>query len=83
LPKASVREAKLVARRILDSIRAASLHVEQHKVVTTASVGVAIVPDHANASQELFHCADLAMYIAKLHGGDRAQLYEPSVDEAA
>ena len=83
LPKTSVREARLVARRILESVRAASLIVEQHQVVTTASIGVAIVPDHATGGQELFHCADLAMYIAKLHGGDCTQFYEPAADEAA
>jgi diguanylate cyclase (GGDEF)-like protein/PAS domain S-box-containing protein len=83
LPNTSVKEANVVARRILKTIRSASLHLEEHQVLTTASIGMALVPEHATAAEELLHCADLAMYIAKLHGGDRAQLYDPSVDEAA
>lgn len=44
---------------------------------TTASVGVAIFPDHANDPVELLAKADTAMYMAKKEGRNRARMYEP------
>ncbi len=44
---------------------------------TTASVGVAIFPDHASDPVELLAKADTAMYMAKKAGRNRARMYEP------
>jgi diguanylate cyclase (GGDEF)-like protein/PAS domain S-box-containing protein len=81
LPRTNPEQAKVIARRMLDSVRTTDLR--QQQASATAAIGMAFVPDHAVSGEELLHCADLAMYIAKLHGGDRAQLYDPSIDESA
>jgi diguanylate cyclase (GGDEF)-like protein/PAS domain S-box-containing protein len=44
---------------------------------TTASVGVAIFPDHSNDPVDLLAKADTAMYKAKAEGRNRARIYEP------
>ncbi len=44
---------------------------------TTASLGVAIFPDHSNDPVDLMAKADTAMYKAKEEGRNRARIYEP------
>jgi len=44
---------------------------------TSASIGVAIFPDHAETVVELMAKADTAMYVAKSEGRNRAHVYEP------
>lgn len=43
----------------------------------TASVGVALAPQHGKTSAELLANADLALYRAKLSGRDKATMFEP------
>jgi len=44
---------------------------------TSASIGVALFPDHADNAVELLAKADMAMYVAKSDGRNRAHVYEP------
>jgi len=44
---------------------------------TSASIGVAIFPDHADSAVELLAKADTAMYEAKSGGRNRIHIYEP------
>lgn len=46
---------------------------------TSASIGVAISPEHANDSHELLRCADVAMYHAK-QGGLGIAPYQRAID---
>jgi diguanylate cyclase (GGDEF)-like protein/PAS domain S-box-containing protein len=80
LSKTNVEQAKVIARRMLEAARSVG---GQDLGRGTIAVGIACAPEHATSGEDLMHCADLAMYIAKFHGGDRAQLYDPSVDKAA
>ncbi|WP_025690598.1 sensor domain-containing diguanylate cyclase [Paenibacillus zanthoxyli] len=48
---------------------------------TTASIGVALYPQHGSTINELLHAADLAMYRSKSHGGNEANLYDEEMDE--
>ena len=44
---------------------------------TSASIGVALFPDHADNAVELLAKADMAMYVAKSDGRNRSHVYEP------
>lgn len=48
---------------------------------TSASIGVALYPQHGTSINELLRAADLAMYRSKNHGGNEANLYNELVDE--
>lgn len=43
----------------------------------TASIGIALFPDHARSPSDLLRCADTAMYQAKQAGKRRVVLYRP------
>jgi diguanylate cyclase (GGDEF)-like protein/PAS domain S-box-containing protein len=47
---------------------------------TSASIGVALFPEHGNSINELLRAADLAMYLSKDHGGNEANLYYELLD---
>src|SRR5439155_18696568 len=81
LPRTSAGQAKVIAERMLRSVRKISLENEA-PALASISIGIAVTPAHATTADGLLHCADLAMYIAKLHGGNRAQLYDSSIEEA-
>ncbi len=65
LKDSDVDYSEAVAKRVLTRLEepfvlgVASLHVG-------ASIGIALVPEHAQGSDELLRCADVAMYRAKL-----------------
>lgn len=48
---------------------------------TSASIGVALYPQHGSSINELLRAADLAMYRSKNHGGNEASLYNELADE--
>ncbi|NGM82960.1 diguanylate cyclase [Paenibacillus sp. 7124] len=48
---------------------------------TSASIGVALYPQHGKTINELLRAADLAMYRSKSHGGNEANLYVKGMDE--
>ncbi|MNW05826.1 Cyclic di-GMP phosphodiesterase Gmr [compost metagenome] len=48
---------------------------------TSASIGVALYPQHGSSINELLRAADLAMYRSKNQGGNKANLYSEQVDE--
>lgn len=47
---------------------------------TSASIGVALFPEHGSSINELLRAADLAMYLSKDHGGNEANLYYELLD---
>ncbi len=53
--------------------------VDNRKVVITASLGLAIFPDHGLDPEELLQRADLALYAAKDAGRNRVQLYSEKI----
>lgn len=44
-----------------------------------ASIGIALAPQHGKTYEELFHCADQALYAAKHNGRARFCLYDDSM----
>lgn len=72
LPYADQEQAFLVAQRINGVLQEYSLPLDTgHKAKATASIGMAIFPDHAQAAKDLFLIADNMMYKAKSLGKDQ------------
>jgi diguanylate cyclase (GGDEF)-like protein/PAS domain S-box-containing protein len=72
----------LVVGNILSALNK-SIDLDGHKINITASVGVAIFPNHSDSPSDLMKFADIAMYSAKKQGGDIAVHYLDTMDERA
>lgn len=71
--------AELV-QQLLDAINQ-PIQVEYHQLVMTASVGIALYPDHGINQEVLFRHADTAMYQAKSRGRNRFCFYSREMGE--
>ena len=71
-------EADAVARRLLEDL-ARPAEVEGLRLEVGASVGIALLPCHAQTPSGLLRCADVAMYAAKARGSGPG-LYDASQD---
>lgn len=49
--------------------------------LTSASIGVALYPEHGTSINDLLRAADLAMYRSKNNGGNQANLYYELIDD--
>jgi diguanylate cyclase (GGDEF)-like protein len=74
-PATGVDGALELADRLLAGVRRAGWAVAPEEEVT-ASLGVAVIPEHAGGPRELVARADDAMYMAKRAGGDQAAAYD-------
>jgi diguanylate cyclase (GGDEF)-like protein len=75
LPETDLAGARLVAERVRDRIAAHRfLHGEGLAVRLTASIGIAVLPDHATTAEGLLQAADRAMYWVKSRGKDGIHL---------
>lgn len=71
-------EAEQLAKRVLKEI--ARPHFISGQVVhCTATLGIALAPQHAREADELMKCADVALYSAKERGRNSFQFYEPGL----
>lgn len=77
-----VQDALTVAEKIRVAV-AQAFFIEGHRIHVTASIGVALYPDHAADGLALLHCADRAMYRAKADGGNCFVLYEQETPTTA
>ncbi|MGE5371619.1 MAG: putative bifunctional diguanylate cyclase/phosphodiesterase [Solirubrobacterales bacterium] len=78
------REKTLNAAEILPGIMTLfnePFHVEEHTFSISASVGVAMVPDHGRDFDTLLKYADAAMYEAKELGKNQYNLYHPGMTQ--
>lgn len=64
---ASAEECEFSAQRLLKAI-AEPVDVGEHRVMLSASIGIALHPADADDADNLLRCADEAMYIAKRSG---------------
>lgn len=80
LPESGTEQAYMVSERILKNIAALSLPApDGSPVQATASIGIALFPDHAADPKDLFLFADNMMYKAKTSGKNRIGL--PTADD--
>ncbi len=73
------RNLARVAERLLDSIRL-PVGVSGQELFITASIGVAIHPDHGDDVDTLIRKADIAMYAVKDNGRNGWQLFDDAMN---
>jgi diguanylate cyclase (GGDEF)-like protein len=82
LPEANVTQAHTLAQRIVELLDGFSVETpDGHKIRATASIGIAISPNHGDNPKDLFLVADNMMYKAKKLGKNAIAV--PSDDEMA
>ncbi len=74
------QQGQTLAKKILADFKH-SLFLEQYKIHTSFSIGVACFPLHGNNITELLKAADTAMYEAKSKGKKCFELYSPLLTE--
>lgn len=79
LPKAGVETATLVVEHLLQALQF-PVELESGSYVVSASVGIALYPEHGDDMQSLLRRADVAMYVAKRAKQDWF-VYDPQQDE--
>nr|WP_316641826.1 EAL domain-containing protein [uncultured Roseateles sp.] len=72
----------LLAQKLLNAI-AKPVSLGTQSVSVTASIGVALYPQHASTAHGLLKAADAAMYEAKARGRNRAAIYEHALADVA
>jgi len=78
------RETTLITK-IESLLREASRPIEfnGHRVSVSASIGVALFPEHGDNVETLLHHADQAMYQAKNHGKNTFRFFTEDINEKA
>jgi diguanylate cyclase (GGDEF)-like protein len=73
LPDTRLEAAQLVAEKVRLSIAAITIPSVERPI--TASIGVAVLPDHAGDATSLLRHADRALYTAKSNGRNRTETF--------
>ena len=81
LPETIGPEAHHVANKLLAAFAQASFHFGEELFQSSASIGVAFMPEHTSDTHELVMYADAAMYEAKKSGRGCWRLYGASATE--
>lgn len=84
LPNTDTKGAQLVAETIRAAV--AAIAIPQVEQPVTASLGIAVLPDHAGDATGLLRHADQALYIAKKNGRNRTETFTrepPGADRSA
>lgn len=76
----SKEDLEMIIHRILTNL-SQSMILNGSSISTTASIGVAIAPEHTKQADKLLQYADIAMYEAKSRGKNTYAIYE-SYDES-
>lgn len=75
---ASQAEAQDIGRRVMDCVRN-PFQIGPHTVCITASIGVALSPEHGSMAIDLEKKADVAMYRAKSLGRNGCECFAPDM----
>ncbi len=71
-----------VADKLADCI-ALPIHIDGRPISVTASIGVAVFPQHGQVPQRLLQHADAAMHVAKARGRATVAVFEEAVAQSA
>ncbi|MCK4536485.1 MAG: MEKHLA domain-containing protein [Desulfuromonadales bacterium] len=75
-------DAEQVAAKFLRTL-AKPVHVDQHELFVTTSIGISFYPAHGNDADTLIKRADTAMYQAKAQGRNNFQIYDQVMEQGA
>lgn len=78
LPNSDADGAALVASKLIEAV-AQPCHIEQHELIVTPSIGIAIYPYDGTDMETLSKNADSAMYRAKREGRNDFRFYSPEM----
>ncbi len=81
MPEADAESAIAMANKLLAQFNILEMPGHRHNQKVSASIGIALFPEHGREVAELLSNADLAMYQAKERGRGRWHMYAP--DEKA
>lgn len=81
LPETSKDAAIEVANKVLRILNEARFEIERHELRPSASIGMALFPDHSEDFRELILFADAAMYEAKNAGRNCWRMYSSTPQE--
>ena len=81
LTDSDIDRAITVASRVLDVLREPYEIGKKTISDISASIGIAVYPEHADEMDSLLSAADDAMYVAKRNGKDQFAVFTPSVQE--
>lgn len=81
LPETDAAGGARTAERLRHAIRTTPFHVEGLDLAVTASIGVAVFPQHGVAASPLLRAADEALYDAKESGRDTWRLARATDDD--
>lgn len=76
----SISELQKIADSILEAIIHANDEAIMDDATISASMGIAVSPDHGNTYNELISKADIAMYVAKKHGKAKYLFYDEEIN---
>ncbi len=79
---AEVQDAGLVAERVAKAL-SAPIRVDGHELVISASIGIAVFPEHGGDLESLLRNADLAMYFAKRDRSAAFQYFDAAMSATA
>ncbi|MDX1455348.1 MAG: EAL domain-containing protein [Gammaproteobacteria bacterium] len=76
-------EIRTVARRLLMEVSEPIILEDSTELKLTASIGIAVAPDHGKENDLLLQNADIAMYRAKTQGRNGFQIFTPDMHAEA
>ncbi len=68
LPEVNISGALIVAERIRNNLSKETIVYDSNEINVTASIGLAVCPDHGRTQQQLLDFADRALYMSKRMG---------------
>ena len=78
----SLDQVNELVARIFEAIRS-PFDCLGHHLITDASIGIALAPEHGTALDQILKNADMAMYAAKSAGRRTYRFFEPEMDAKA
>lgn len=81
LPFDNQDEVGVISRHILENLRQQT-PAGDHVLTVSASIGVAIAPEHATDPETLLRRADIALYRARTEGRGTLRMFDPGYEDA-
>ena len=75
------QDAEAIATKILSNL-SDPFEIENHKIHISASIGIAIFPEHGETIDTLMRHADIAMYQVKFADKNGYRIYDPTIHDS-